>query len=437
MPPAPLSRDDPAYEATRRASTWNALVPDRFPHRIVVARTEDDVVEAVRTAAREGRRVTVRAGGHSWPANHLRDDVVLIDVSALDRVEVDAVGLRAVVGPGKRGDVLLSELMDRGLFFPVGHCEGVRLGGYLLQGGFGWNGRKLGMACQNVLAIDYVDAEGVIRHASETENAEMLWAARGAGPGFFGVVLRFHLRLSPRPGFVGLTGCAYPVERADELFGWVDAVGPEVPEEVELDVLTCRGLPGVWGVGLQVSVSVFAESWRDARRVTRFMASRPRGGRLPIPTVPVPMAALYRAAMFHYPSGTRWCVDNMWTHARWDALRPGVLGLVNTLPPAPTHILWMNWWPPPRPDMAFSVEDQTYLSVYTGWTDPSLDAERVAWTTEGLRGLAPLASGVQLADENLARRPFRFVSDAAMARLDALRAAHDPDGRFVPWMARP
>lgn len=429
------TRSDPEYEPARRAAMWNALVPDRYPARIVVARCDQDVVDAVRAAAREGLRVGVRSGGHSWPGNHVRDGIVLLDLSALDEVRVDKAAQRAVVGPGIGGSVLLHRLVRDGLFFPAGHCEGVKVGGYLLQGGFGWNGRALGMACQNVVGIDYVDAEGVIRHASETENADLLWAARGAGPGFFGVVLRFHLRLFPAPRFMGVGAATYAWD--EEVFAWADRVGPEVPDSVELDLLLSRDTPWVRGVGVQVSAAVFADSWREARRATAFLGSRPRGAKLALPTMPMSLPRMYAGAMKHYPSGTRWCVDNVWTHARFDVLRPAIRAIAETLPASPTHLLWMNWRPPPRPDMAFSCEDETYIAIYNGWTDPAHDEAGIRWTMERIGALAPHATGVQLADENLGRRPARFVGDAQLARLDALRAAHDPGGRFLPWMGRP
>jgi FAD/FMN-containing dehydrogenase len=188
--PAPgrtLARDDPGYEKARRDTVWRTNMPDRFPTRIVQANSVGDVVAAVRVAKAEGRQVGVRSGGHSWSANHVRDGGVLIDVSRLKAFTVDKSAMTATVEPGLGGSVLLAELMKRDLFFPVGHCRGVAVGGYLLQGGFGWNGRAFGIACSNVLAIDYVDADGEMRYASETENADILWAARGSGPDFFGV----------------------------------------------------------------------------------------------------------------------------------------------------------------------------------------------------------------------------------------------------------
>ena len=73
------------------------------------------------------------------------------------------------------------------------------------------------MACENVLAIDYVGADGELRHASPSENADMYWAARGAGPGFFGVVTHFHLKLHRRPKVIGGKFAFYSADRFEEL----------------------------------------------------------------------------------------------------------------------------------------------------------------------------------------------------------------------------
>jgi hypothetical protein len=91
---------------------------------------------------------------------------------------------------------------------------------------------------------------------------------------------------------------------------------------------------------------------------------------------------------------------------------------------------------PGRPDMAYSVEDDTYIAASGVWQDAADDALNVPWAEERMRELEPLATGIQLADENLGRRPARFVSDERLERLDALCARHDPDGRFHPWMGR-
>lgn len=166
---------------------WGKRTPERRPSAFVPASTVDDVVSAVRSAHSDDRPITVRAGGHNWSGSHLRDDAVVVDVSAMDEVIVDEDAMTAVVGPGVEGSVLAEGLERKGLFFPAGHCRGVKLGGYLLQGGFGWNSRALGPACMSVNAVDVVLADGSRVHADANENSDLYWAARGSGTGFFGV----------------------------------------------------------------------------------------------------------------------------------------------------------------------------------------------------------------------------------------------------------
>src|SRR5262245_37530456 len=120
-----LRRGMDGYEEARCAAVWNALTPQRYPDLIVLAEAEEDLVEAILLAREEGMRVGVRSGGHSWAGNHLRDGGMLLDVSRLDSIAVDAAAMSADVGPGCRGDRALAALAEQDLFFPAGHCEGV------------------------------------------------------------------------------------------------------------------------------------------------------------------------------------------------------------------------------------------------------------------------------------------------------------------------
>ena len=74
-------------------------------------------------------------------------------------------------------------------------------------------------------------------HASADENADLYWAARGAGPGFFGIVTRFHLRVYPKPKVIGFALHSYPIDKLEEVFRWAHAVGPQVPGAVELQLV--------------------------------------------------------------------------------------------------------------------------------------------------------------------------------------------------------
>jgi len=432
-------RGDQGYEAARATTVWNQRLPPRFPDVIVQARDVNDVLSAVRWARRAGMKVGVRSGGHSWSANHVRDGGLLLDVSRLDEVRVDRRHMRATTGPGRAGHQLASMLAREKLFFPAGHCRGVAVGGYLLQGGYGWHSRVLGPACMSVEAVDVVTADGEIAHASATENPDLYWAARGAGPGFFGVVVRFHLRVYDRPKVIGFAAQTFAADAFEEVFRWLHAIGPEVPGGIELQMLMSRHTLGVRGPGMTVIAPVFANSYSEAWNWLAFMnkSALRRRARIAIPFVPSGLKPLYYGVTQHYPDGYRYAVDNMWTSASIDDLLPGLRRIVETLPPAPSHMLWMNWAPPPeRPDMAYSMEDNIYLALYSVWQHAHDDPQFVQWPVARMREMEYWATGCQLADENLGQRPARFVSDPHLARLDQVRAAYDPENRFHSWMGR-
>jgi FAD/FMN-containing dehydrogenase len=436
-----FERGDGGYEAARSAAVWNARTPARFPDRVVVADSEADVVEAVRAARPDGLRIGVRSGGHSWAGSHVRDGGLLLDLSRLTAIELDAEAMTASVEPGCRGDVLLAALAAHALFFPAGHCPGVGLGGYLLQGGYGWNGRVHGPACMSVEAIDVVTAAGELVRADAQQHSDLLWAARGAGPGFFGVVTRFHLRLQRQPAVVANAVYTYPLDALEEVFAWAHAIGPQVPRTVELMLVTHRDEQGELEVA--VTAPALVDSEAEAHEALALLETCPARSRatLAVPYVRGTLDDLYAGVHAAYPDAHRYATDNMWTHAPVQRLLPGLRRIAETMPGAPSHMLWMNWGPgsgpaPARPEMAYSMEDDTYIACYAVWQDPAEDDACVAWATERMRELEGLASGIQLADENLGRRPARFASDASMAQLDALRAAWDPDGLFHPWMGR-
>ena len=165
---------------------------------MLCARDEQDVVAGVRLARERGLKVSVRAGGHSWAVWSVRDDALLIDLGLMQELGYDPATGIATASPAIKGGAELTPFLTaQGRAFPGGHCPSVGIGGFLLQGGQGWNSRNVGWACEHIAAIDVVTADGELIRADEDRNSDLLWAARGAGPGFFGVVTRFHLRTQP------------------------------------------------------------------------------------------------------------------------------------------------------------------------------------------------------------------------------------------------
>jgi FAD/FMN-containing dehydrogenase len=106
------------------------------------------------------------------------------------------------------------------------------------------------------------------------------------------------------------------------------------------------------------------------------------------------------------------------------------------MPPAPSHALWLCWHPKrKREDMAFSLEGKNYLAAYGEWKNPADDVKYANWATECIGSMYQHGKGIQLADENLGRRPAKFLSDENFTRLQKIRAKYNPDNRFNSWRA--
>jgi FAD/FMN-containing dehydrogenase len=434
-------RGTEGYEAARRATVWNGLVPDRFPDVIVQAHDADDVVAAIRYARANGHSVGVRSGGHSWAASHLRDGGLLLDVSRLDHCLVDTDRMTAQVGPGKKASDFAMELDAEGFFFPAGHCEDICLGGYLLQGGYGWNSKVLGLACESVLGVRVVTADGDQIYCDAENHPDLYWAARGAGPGFFGVVTSFTLRIHPRPGALGTCLYMYPIECADEVYTWGRSISPEIDDRVELQILATRAYPAaaIDHPAITIASPVFAESEQEAAKALAVLGTCPVADRamINVPYAPTTLANWYAAVMTNYPTGHRYIADNMFTSASAEELLPGIRKIIETMPPHPSHFIFTGWKPSTdRRDMVFGLDDEIYMALYTVWQDAADDERYRDWAGSNMASMSHLATCVALADENLGRRPAQFIADANMARLDKVRCTYDPDGRFHSWMDR-
>jgi FAD binding domain len=434
-----IKKSDIGFDKAVLATQFSLRDYGRRPEMMLIPENVDDIIEAIRYAKSVGLKVSVCSGGHSWSANHLRPNSLLINMERFNHYEVNRDAMTAIAEPAVGGSVLLSALYQMNLFFPAGHCKGVCLGGYLLQGGFAWNGRKLGLACESVLALDIVTADGELVHASPTENSDLYWAARGSGGGFFGVVVRFHLRLYPLPKYRGTMEHTFAIKHLEDVFRWVHEVGPSVPQSVEFQMLMARKTMGIFPAGIEATATIFADSKEEMHESIAFMKNSPikKKAFLRTPCLDIGINNMYRLAMTHYPENHHWAVDNMWTNASIDELLPHLKNIATTLPPAPSHFLWLNWSPPiKRQNMAFSMENNTYLALYGCWKNAA-DTEKYAnWATDNVKKMEHLGTGIQLADENLHNRPARFVSDVHLQKLDEIRAARDKNGLFHEWHSR-
>ncbi|KAF7320857.1 Glucooligosaccharide oxidase [Mycena chlorophos] len=186
---------EPGYaNASRPFNLRFKLTPDA----VVYPSTVKELSEVVKVGFENNLRVTARSGGHSYIANALEGQIV-IDVSNFKNISVDPVAKTAVIGSGNRlGDIALA-LNDYGLAMPHGTCPYVGIGGHSSYGGFGFDSRMWGLTLDNVLAIDLVLANGTVATASETQNPDLFWAMRGAGPSFaITTAIKFKLYTPPQ-----------------------------------------------------------------------------------------------------------------------------------------------------------------------------------------------------------------------------------------------
>ena len=437
--PRLLRRGQPGYNQAVAAAVWRRNKPDRHPAAVVLAESEADVIGAVRLANAEGMQVGVRSGGHSWTSPHVRDDALLLDLSRLCAVRLDSATRQAWVQPGLKGRTLNRALQALGLMFPGGHHNTVGLGGFLLAGGWGWNMRRWGNGCEQILAARVVTADGELIEVDAEHHPDYFWALRGAGPGFFGVVTDFKLRLYPMPAQITRNAYVFGEAQLEPALTWMRELATQVPEHLEM-FASASGYDANGKrapMKLVVSGISFADTNAETEQAAALFDSCPVAALALSRTrsQPIELDALYERATEADPEGLRYACDNINTNAPASRLIPAVRELFTTLPTPRSHVYWLNWGQPrARADMALSQQSEIYIGVYTIWDDPADDEAMTRWPTEQMRKLEPLASGAQTNDENMAQRPAAYFSTSARHRLMALRDRYDPKQLFVSFL---
>ena len=198
-----LLPDDPGYDDARRG--YNSL-HDRRPAVIVRPADGDDVARALEFASSASMEVAVCSGGHSLAGYGATEGGVLIDLSAMHAIHIDAAARAAWVEAGTTAGQLTAATAAHGLVIPFGDSPTVGVGGITLGGGVGWLSRKLGLTIDSVEGVEIVTADGGFLTADEDTRQDLFWAVRGGG-GNFGVVTRFRYRLHPIGAVLGGALC--------------------------------------------------------------------------------------------------------------------------------------------------------------------------------------------------------------------------------------
>lgn len=448
---AVLNPSDPGFEQTAFGGLWNKLQPKRHPQIIAQATDEADVVAAVKFARAGKLKVTVRGGGHNWCNPSLRDNGLLIDLTNLNKViSVDAGARKAVMQPILSNRQVQAVLNPHGMSYPTGHCPEVKLSGYLLSGGMSWNHGVWGPGVGSVEAIEIVDAKGKLITASATENPDYFWAARGCGPGFFGIALRYHLKLYPLPQAIVSSAYYYPYEHLVQLAEWLDQLAGRLPSSVELSLFLVQAPPDLADktnasnhkVALVTAV-MFADSADTARSTLSALDSYPALDQCLSRSVAkeTNFTELFDASGALWPSNLRCKVDSLFFNAPLADLCRAVKDHVVVAPSPNTVLLFSvytgkNRPPATPPDAAFSVTGNVYGGPWTMWTAPDQDAANRSWHDKCVALLKPHIAGHYIGETDFAGHP-EFArlsySPAAWERIARLRKKLDPEGLFFDF----
>jgi FAD/FMN-containing dehydrogenase len=191
-----IAPSDPAYDEARRV--WNAMF-DRRPAIVARPTSVEDVAAAVRFGRDNGLEIAIRGGGHSAVGHSTTDGGLVIDLGAMNRVQVDPERRLATCGGGSLLGTLDMAGQAHGLVCPVGVVGHTGVAGLTLGGGVGRLQRRFGLTIDSLRAVELVTADGRLVRATADEEPELFWGLRGAGANF-GIATSLELELHPFDG---------------------------------------------------------------------------------------------------------------------------------------------------------------------------------------------------------------------------------------------
>jgi FAD/FMN-containing dehydrogenase len=233
-----VTPDDPVYDQARTLFYGGF---DRRPQLIVQAADTADVGRVVALARETGLELAVRSGGHSPAGHSVIDGGIVLDLTAMRRLDLDAETRTAWAQPGLTAVEYTTAAAAHRLATGFGDTGSVGIGGITLAGGVGFLVRKHGLTIDNLLAAEVLTADGELLNIDADNHPNLFWALRGGG-GNFGVATRFQFRLHPLDQIVG--GMLLLPASAEVVAGFI-ALAEAAPEELSTiaNVMVAPPLP--------------------------------------------------------------------------------------------------------------------------------------------------------------------------------------------------
>lgn len=432
-----LDANDDAYDSAR--AIWNGMI-DRRPGLIIRCLAAADVAAAVRFARDNGLLVSVRGGGHGIAGNAVCDGGVMIDLSPMKSVRVEAAQQRAWVEPGATLADVDEATQAFGLVVPTGINSTTGIAGLTLGGGFGWITRKFGLTLDNLASVEIVTADGELRRASETQDPDLFWALRGGG-GNFGVVTAFEFRLHKLGPQVLAGLVVHPLSEAETVLPHYREALESAPDELTCWAVMRRApplpfLPAEWH-GREVLILAMCHCGTIADGEAATARLRSIGNPIADVVGPAPFAAWQQAFDPLLAAGAR----NYWKSHDFIALSAATIKLLvdaaRHLPGPECEIFIAHVGGAagrvPAGATAFPQRSSHFvMNVHARWQEPSMDQSCIRWARELFAAAKPFSAGTAYinfmpADEG---DRVREAYGASYDRLVALKRRYDPTNLF-------
>lgn len=443
-----IRKGDADYEAWRQSMVFHRSKPGRYPDMIVQAQSVADVQAAVRYAADNKLKVTARSGGHNATGASLRNGGLCIDLSPLTGVRVDKERQIALTQPGVKGIQLTTQAGAEGFSFPVPHCPTVGIGGFVIGGGIGMNfSSRGGFAALSIAGAEIVTADGELVQANRDENPELYWAVRGAGPGFFGIVTRYHLDIYPTPQGILANSYIMPLGEVETMAKELARLSEISDSRVEVLAALMHNpsaAPDAKGEDAKicfVSAYAFGDTVAESRDMLRPYANSalPRVSVAMVENEALSFTGLYKFFTPDTPGGAhgRYAVDSVMTN------EPGEIFVdmadhFRRTPSPINHVLGaygMNL--EQRDDSCLSSIADHYIGTFIIWQDEAEDAQNFDWLEGAIPVMAKHGRGHYINEVEARRHPEHIrecFSDENWQKLAEVRRQYDPDGVFHTYL---
>lgn len=422
-----LTPADQGYDTARRI--FNAMI-DRRPALIARCARAVDVVACVDFAQAHQLEVSIRGGGHNVAGSAACDGGLMIDLSNMRGLAVDPLRRTARAEPGLTLGEFDRQTQVFGLATTTGIVSDTGIAGLTLGGGIGWLNGKHGLACDNVLSVEIVTADGRLRVASPAENPDLFWAVRGGGANV-GVVTAFEYRLHPI-GLVLGGGGLYPLPKAKAALRLYRELTAECPDELSANAGLGMAPDGSPVLGIAVAYCGALDAGQKLLGPVRSLE-----GCLGDAIRPMSYLDLQRGGDAAFPRGQRHYWKASFLRRLDDAAIDVLLDFAARLPSPQTQIgLQQMHGAAARvapADTAFAHRhDQYDFLILAQWRDARDDEKGIRWARDLHDAMRPFLEDAvyvnDLGDEGLER--IRSAYGPNYDRLLTVKTAYDPRNFF-------